>query len=189
MADMVQRVITGVDRKQIPSGQYQAVLIDEGHDFAPEWLKLVTQMVDPTTNSLLVLYDDAQSIYERARNKQFSFKSVGMQAQGRTTILKINYRNTARYCKPPAWWPPTCSRPTTKTTTASPWSSPSAAGARASAHHHQTAHAARRSICHCRPPAQAHKEGHAWGDMAVLCPDWTAPATCAPRCCTSARCR
>ena len=70
------------------------MLIDEGHDFAPEWLKLVTQMVDPTTNSLLVLYDDAQSIYERGRKKNFSFKSVGIQAQGRTTILKINYRNT-----------------------------------------------------------------------------------------------
>ena len=94
MVEMVQRVIRGVERQQIPSGQYQAVMIDEGHDFAPEWLKLVTQMVDPTTNSLLVLYDDAQSIYERARSKQFSFKSVGIQAQGRTTILKINYRNT-----------------------------------------------------------------------------------------------
>ena len=94
MADMVQRVINGVDRGHIPTGQYLAVLIDEGHDFAPEWLKLVTQMVDPTTNSLLVLYDDAQSIYERGRKKNFSFKSVGIQAQGRTTILKINYRNT-----------------------------------------------------------------------------------------------
>ncbi|GAA4419781.1 3'-5' exonuclease [Acidovorax lacteus] len=94
MADMVQRVITGVDRGHIPTGQYLAVLIDEGHDFAPEWLKLVAQMVDPTTNSLLVLYDDAQSIYERGRKKNFSFKSVGIQAQGRTTILKINYRNT-----------------------------------------------------------------------------------------------
>ncbi len=93
-AELVLRVIHGVGRKQIPGGQYQAVLIDEGHDFAPEWLRLVTQMVDPATNSLLVLYDDAQSIYERARSKQFSFKSVGIQAQGRTTILKINYRNT-----------------------------------------------------------------------------------------------
>ena len=92
--EMVDNVIRAVDRKHIPSGQYQAVLIDEGHDFAPEWLKLVTQMVDPTTNSLLLLYDDAQSIYERTRSKQFSFKSVGVQAQGRTTILKINYRNT-----------------------------------------------------------------------------------------------
>jgi hypothetical protein len=88
--EMVDNVIRGVDRKQIPSGQYQAVMIDEGHDFAPEWLKLVTQMVDPTTNSLLVLYDDAQSIYERARSKQFSFKCVGIQAQGRTTSLVAN---------------------------------------------------------------------------------------------------
>ena len=50
--------------------------------------------VNPETNSLLVLYDDAQSIYERTQKKNFSFKSVGIQAQGRTTILKINYRNT-----------------------------------------------------------------------------------------------
>lgn len=91
---MVDGVIRAVDRSQIPSGQYQAILIDEGHDFRPEWLKLVTQMVDPATNSLLLLYDDAQSIYERSRTRQFSFKSVGIQAQGRTNILKINYRNT-----------------------------------------------------------------------------------------------
>ena len=91
---MVDNVIRGVERKQIPVGQYQAILIDEGHDFQPEWLKLVTQMVDPATNSLLLLYDDAQSIYERQRTRQFSFKSVGIQAQGRTTVLKINYRNT-----------------------------------------------------------------------------------------------
>lgn len=92
--EMVERVIRGVERRQIPSGQYLAVLIDEGHDFQPEWLKLVVQMVDPGTNCLLLLYDDAQSIYERQRTRQFSFKSVGIQAQGRTTVLRINYRNT-----------------------------------------------------------------------------------------------
>lgn len=92
--EMVNNVIRAVERKQIKSGQYQAILIDEGHDFRPEWLKLVVQMVDPAANSLLLLYDDAQSIYERHRAKQFSFKSVGIQAQGRTTILRINYRNT-----------------------------------------------------------------------------------------------
>ncbi|MDQ6680391.1 MAG: AAA family ATPase, partial [Pseudomonadota bacterium] len=91
---MIENVIRGVERGQIPGGQYQAILIDEGHDFQPAWLKLVTQMVDPNTNSLLLLYDDAQSIYERGRSKQFSFKSVGIQAQGRTTILKVNYRNS-----------------------------------------------------------------------------------------------
>jgi superfamily I DNA/RNA helicase len=70
------------------------VLIDEGHDFAADWLKLITQMIDPHTNSLLLLYDDAQSIYGKKRASNFSFKSVGIQAQGRTTILRINYRNT-----------------------------------------------------------------------------------------------
>lgn len=94
MAEMVETVIREVDRGHIPSAQYEAVLIDEGHDFKAEWLKLVVQMVDPRTNSLLVLYDDAQSIYEAGRQKNFSFKSVGIQAQGRTTILKVNYRNT-----------------------------------------------------------------------------------------------
>ncbi|WP_171832556.1 NERD domain-containing protein [Comamonas thiooxydans] len=94
MEEFVLRVIKGVDEKHIPAGQYHAILIDEGHDFAPEWLKLVTQMVDPSTNSLLLLYDDAQSIYDRGQKRNFSLKSVGIQASGRTTILKINYRNT-----------------------------------------------------------------------------------------------
>jgi hypothetical protein len=91
---LVEKVIGEVDRNFIPKGQYDAVLIDEGHDFRPEWFKLITQMVAPQTNSLLVLYDDAQSIYGQNRKRNFSFKSVGIQAQGRTTILKVNYRNT-----------------------------------------------------------------------------------------------
>ena len=94
MAQMVEKTIDGVERGQIPRGQYAAVMIDEGHDFAPEWFKLVVQMVDPETNALLVLYDDAQSIYRKQRALDFSFASVGIQAQGRTTILRLNYRNT-----------------------------------------------------------------------------------------------
>ncbi|MFM9423829.1 hypothetical protein RCH10_000252 [Variovorax sp. GrIS 2.14] len=94
MEAFVQRLIRAVDKKQVPSGQYMAVLIDEGHDFKHEWLKLVVQMVDPDTNSLLLLYDDAQSIYERHRTRKFSFRSVGIHAQGRTSMLKVNYRNT-----------------------------------------------------------------------------------------------
>ncbi|WP_109126729.1 3'-5' exonuclease [Dyella sp. C11] len=87
-------VIAGVDSGVIPRFQYGAVLIDEGHDFEPEWYKLIVQMIDPNTNSLLVLYDDAQNIYGQASRKKLSWKSLGVQAQGRTTILKLNYRNT-----------------------------------------------------------------------------------------------
>ena len=92
---MVDAVIRAVERGQIPAAQYGAVLIDEGHDFRPEWLKLAARMVDPETSSLLVLYDDAQSIYTKRARRKFSFRSVGIEARGRTTILRLNYRNTA----------------------------------------------------------------------------------------------
>lgn len=91
----VDRLIRAVDNDLIPRGQYDAVLIDEGHDFKPEWFKLIVQMVNPDTKSLLVLYDDAQAIYQKHEKRHFSFSSVGVQAKGRTTILKLNYRNTA----------------------------------------------------------------------------------------------
>lgn len=93
-AELVARTIAGVDQGLIPRGQYGAVMIDEGHDFEPEWFKLVVQMVDPESNSMLVLYDDAQAIYTKRERRKFSFASVGIKAQGRTTILKLNYRNT-----------------------------------------------------------------------------------------------
>jgi DNA helicase IV len=91
---LVSTVSNALERGQIPRAQYGAVLIDEGHDFEPDWFKLVIQMIDPESNSLLLLYDDAQSIYGKKRSGNFSFKSVGIQAQGRTTILRVNYRNT-----------------------------------------------------------------------------------------------
>src|SRR5690606_30399249 len=90
----IDAVIRAVDREQVPRAQYSAVMIDEGHDFRAEWLKLVVQMIDPNTENLLLLYDDAQSIYERKRRAKFSLSSVGIQARGRTTILRLNYRNT-----------------------------------------------------------------------------------------------
>ena len=96
---MVDSLIRAVDTGLVPAGQYDGVLIDEGHDFEPHWLKLAAQMVNPETNALLLLYDDAQAIYGRARRGKLSFKQLGIQAQGRTNILKINYRNTQEVLK------------------------------------------------------------------------------------------
>ena len=170
MEDMVLRVISGVDRQQIPSGQYQAVLIDEGHDFAPEWLKLVTQMVDPATNSLLVLYDDAQSIYERSRSKQFSFKSVGIQAQGRTTILKINYRNTRQILQTASLIAADLLTADDKDDDGIPLLKPISCGRDGEAPliiRLPNLRAEATKIADLLNAA--HQEGHAWADMAVLC--------------------
>ena len=172
MQEYVQRVITGVDAGHIPAGQYHAILIDEGHDFAPEWLRLVTQMVDPATNSLLLLYDDAQSIYDRSRKKNFSLKSVGIQAAGRTTILKINYRNTRQILqlahriagdmlRPenaeggddgiPLLQPMSCGREGSEPIVIDLPTLPE------------------RFTRLAELLADQHAQGHAWGDMAVLC--------------------
>ena len=180
MIEMVQRVITGVDRKQIPGGQYQAILIDEGHDFAPEWLRLVTQMVDPATNSLLLLYDDAQSIYERARSKTFSFKSVGVQAQGRTTILKINYRNTKQILQTANLIAADLLTADDRDDDGIPIVKPISCGREGQAPTlirlptlREEAHAIADHL------NSAHKEGHAWGDMAILCPNYETRDLCA----------
>jgi len=91
---LVETVIDAVEKGYIPRAQYGALLIDEGHDFEESWFKLIVQMIDPETNSLLLLYDDAQSIYKNRSGLGFSLSSVGIQAQGRTTVLRLNYRNT-----------------------------------------------------------------------------------------------
>jgi superfamily I DNA/RNA helicase len=178
--DLVDYVIRAVDREQIPSGQYQAVMIDEGHDFAPEWLKLVTQMVDPTTNSLLVLYDDAQSIYERARSKQFSFKSVGIQAQGRTTILKINYRNTRQILQTASLVAADLLTADDKDDDGIPLLKPVSCGRDGQAPIIIKLPTLRDEAAAIADHlASAHQEGFAWGDMAVLCADTQTRDLCA----------
>lgn len=94
LAAGVRAVIEAVERGHIPGGQYDAVLIDEAHDFEPEWLALATKMVNPDTRALMVVYDDAQAIY-KGRSRPV-WKQLGIEAKGRTTVLKVNYRNTAQ---------------------------------------------------------------------------------------------
>ena len=95
----IEQLIEQVSKGQIPRGQYGAILIDEGHDFKQEWLRLVVDMLDPASDSLLLLYDDTQSIYKRSAGLGFSLKDVGIEAQGRSTILRLNYRNTEEILK------------------------------------------------------------------------------------------
>ncbi len=184
---MVEQVIRGVDRGFIPRAQYHAVLIDEGHDFEPAWLKLVTQMVDPATQSLLLLYDDAQNIYERsrihARGRPFSFKSVGVQAQGRTTVLKINYRNTRQVLQTASLIAADLLRPEPpgeRDDDAIPQLQPISCGRDGHAPlviRLPTLHDEAHKIAELM--SAAHEQGTPWGDMAVLCRRRSVMETCA----------
>lgn len=93
----VQAVLRAAENGLIPLEQYGAILIDEGHDFEADWLRLTVKMLDKSENHLLLLYDDAQSIYPNQRQQKgipFALSSVGIQARGRTVKLANNYRNT-----------------------------------------------------------------------------------------------
>lgn len=93
--ELMENALTqAFDNGIIKREQYSAVLIDEGHDFKSDWLRILAQMPDAKDNALLFLYDDAQSIYQKKKALDFTLSSVDIKAQGRTTILNINYRNT-----------------------------------------------------------------------------------------------
>ncbi|WP_079914169.1 nuclease-related domain-containing DEAD/DEAH box helicase [Paenibacillus sp. 32352] len=72
---------------------YDAIMIDEGQDFEPDWLKLLSCCLNPDTQSLLLVEDRAQAIFKR---KTSLAQETGLDFRGRSKILTINYRNTAQ---------------------------------------------------------------------------------------------
>lgn len=72
--------------------QYDAILIDEGQDFAQEWIVGLSKLVKAETNNILFCYDPAQNIFNR---KKPSWRSVGLQVQGKKPVELLKcYRNT-----------------------------------------------------------------------------------------------
>ncbi|HSL29683.1 MAG TPA: UvrD-helicase domain-containing protein [Anaerolineales bacterium] len=68
---------------------YDAVLIDEAQDWAPNWIRIVNRLVHPEHGLVFLADDPSQSIY-----RSFSWKEKGIPVAGRTRWLKIPYRNT-----------------------------------------------------------------------------------------------
>ncbi|WP_169818596.1 DEAD/DEAH box helicase [Suttonella ornithocola] len=95
---LTQAIDKSIVNGKLPKGQYSAVLIDEGHDFAEDWLRTAVSQAegkDGQDQNFLLLYDDAQSIYDnRTSGLNFSLKSVDIAAQGRSVIFSKNYRNS-----------------------------------------------------------------------------------------------
>lgn len=71
--------------------KYDAIFIDEGQDLEKEWLKFIVKTLrNPEHSHLMLASDGAQNLY----NRNYTLKSVGIKAAGRTTIMRENYRNT-----------------------------------------------------------------------------------------------
>ncbi|MGF1525254.1 MAG: 3'-5' exonuclease [Candidatus Competibacterales bacterium] len=80
----------------VDSGYYQSVLIDEAQDFEASWFQCVlAAMEEPLDGDLLIVGDGSQGLYGQ---RPFTWRDVGVQAQGRTINLRFdldkNYRNS-----------------------------------------------------------------------------------------------
>jgi superfamily I DNA/RNA helicase len=70
--------------------RYHAILLDEAQDFSTDALKFALGLLEPGRDDVVIVADAAQNIFRR----KFSWKQAGIQAQGRSRILRVNYRNT-----------------------------------------------------------------------------------------------
>ena len=92
----IPTILDKLTKKEAILPMYDAILIDEGQDFEPEWLGLVSKLLNEETQSLLLVEDRAQTIYKRKRSY---VQDTGLSFQGRSKVLTINYRNTAQIVK------------------------------------------------------------------------------------------
>ncbi len=67
---------------------YDAILIDEGQDFAPSWVQLTLSLLKPN-GDLLICDDPSQSIFNA-----YTWLQKGLSVVGRTRILRVPFRST-----------------------------------------------------------------------------------------------
>lgn len=79
-----------------PNIKYDAILIDEAQDFKDEWFVGLLHLINPSSNSLFIVYDNTQSVYgnPHRRKSSWSWINLGINIIGRTEILRLSYRNT-----------------------------------------------------------------------------------------------
>ncbi len=89
--EVPQLLLQAYQDGRLRPGAYQAILVDEGQDFADDWYRAALKALDVGTNSLFIAVDSSQNIYKR----KVSWREFGIQIVGRTRVLRVNYRNTA----------------------------------------------------------------------------------------------
>ncbi len=87
-ADVPYLVLKAMDEGRIPTGIYDAILVDEAQDFAPTWIKVLKRLLKK--EGVFFLADDpSQGIY-----RYYSWREKGVHVVGRTRWLRVPYRNT-----------------------------------------------------------------------------------------------
>jgi superfamily I DNA and RNA helicase len=86
---VTQEVLDKVVKDKYPFAPFDAILVDEGQDFDNGMLKVLLGLLK-LDGDLIIGLDSYQDLYKR----NYSWKSLGIKAGGRTHHLKRVYRNT-----------------------------------------------------------------------------------------------
>jgi len=88
--DVPQRIWKFIQQKKMDLPQYDFILIDEAQFFAPLWMSIVLKLLSPTNSHLFIVADPTQGFLGRGA----SWKSFGLDARGRTHLMRRSYRTT-----------------------------------------------------------------------------------------------
>lgn len=95
------RLLEAFEQNKILPEKYAHIIVDESQDLTRVQLELLHYFYDDSrpTNSIMFIADAAQSIYTHSWLSNQSFKSVGFDMSGKSSILSKNYRTTFEIAK------------------------------------------------------------------------------------------
>lgn len=88
--DIPRRMWNFIREEKVTLPVYDVVLIDEAQFFAPIWFDIVRRIVQPKSGHLFIVADPTQGFLGRGT----SWKSLGIDARGKTNNLRRSYRTT-----------------------------------------------------------------------------------------------
>jgi hypothetical protein len=88
--DVPRRIWQHIQEGRAALPQYDMILVDEAQFFAPLWFAILQKLLSPQNGHLFLVADPTQGFLGRGA----SWKSLGLEARGRTSQLRRSYRTT-----------------------------------------------------------------------------------------------
>lgn len=79
-----------INQGKLELPQYDFILVDEAQFFAPLWIQIILKLLTPRSSRLFIVADPTQGFLGRGT----SWKSLGLEARGRTHLMRRSYRTT-----------------------------------------------------------------------------------------------
>ena len=89
-SDVPQRIWKFIETGDLQVQPYDVILVDEAQFFAPLWIKIIQRILNPRNGHLFMVADPTQGFLGRGT----SWRSLGLDARGRTQQLRYSYRTT-----------------------------------------------------------------------------------------------